>query len=146
MKTYLSLGAGVDTTAILLMPDVMKEIDFVLFADTGGENPETYDYMDKHITPYLEKIHKPLITVHGEERVNGKNTNNMEEAYLGWKMIPVRFMRHCFQVLIDDILIELVLFLFTGGRRIIHYFYLSRARRNKINSNKGEIEENNEVQ
>ena len=25
-------------------------------------------------------------------------------------------------------------------------FYLSRARRNKINSNKGETEENNEVQ
>ena len=50
------------------------------------------------------------------------------------------------QVLIDDILIELVLFLFTGGRRLIHYFYLSRARRNKINSNKGETEENNEVQ
>ena len=95
MKTYLSLGAGVDTTAILLMPDVMKEIDFVMFADTGGENPETYEYLNKYIEPYLEKIHKPLIIVHGEERVNGKNTSNMEEAYLGWKMIPVRFMRHC---------------------------------------------------
>ena len=51
-----------------------------------------------------------------------------------------------FQILIDDIIIELVLFLFTGSRRIICYFYLSRARRNKINSNKGETEENNEVQ
>ena len=38
MKTYLSLGAGVDTTAILLMPDVMDKTDFVMFADTGGEN------------------------------------------------------------------------------------------------------------
>ena len=95
MKTYLSLGAGVDTTAILLMPDVMDQVDFVLFADTGGENPETYEYIEKYIKPYLEKIHKPMVIVHGEEKVNGELKTIMEEAYLGWKMIPVRFMRHC---------------------------------------------------
>ena len=95
MKTYLSLGAGVDTTAILLMPDIMDKTDFVMFADTCGENPETYEYIDKYIKPYLEKIQKPLIIVHGEEKVNGKIETNMEMAYLGWKMIPVRFMRHC---------------------------------------------------
>ena len=95
MKTYLSLGAGVDTTAILLMPDIMEQTDFVIFADTGGENPETYDYMERYIKPYLEKIHKPLVIVRGQENVQGSPVKVMEEAYLGWKMIPVRFMRHC---------------------------------------------------
>ena len=84
-----------DTTAILLMPDIMEQVDFVLFADTGGENPETYEYMKKYIKPYLEKNNKPLVIVKGKENVQGKPTDIMEEAYLGWKMIPVRFMRHC---------------------------------------------------
>lgn len=51
-----------------------------------------------------------------------------------------------FQILIDGIYIELILFLFTGSRRFVRYLYLSGARRNKINSNKDETEENNEVQ
>ena len=95
MKTYLSLVAGVDTTAIMLMPDIMKEIDFVMFADTGGENPETYSYLERYIKPHLEKIHKPLVIVKGEENVKGAVKTNMEAAYLGWKIIPVRFLRHC---------------------------------------------------
>jgi 3'-phosphoadenosine 5'-phosphosulfate sulfotransferase (PAPS reductase)/FAD synthetase len=95
MKTYLSLGAGVDTTAILLMPDIMRQIDFVMFADTGSENPETYSYLEKYIKPYLEKIRKPLFIVKGEENVKGVVKTNMEAAYLGWKIIPVRFLRHC---------------------------------------------------
>ena len=95
MKTYLSLGAGVDTTAISLMPDVMDKVDFVLFADTGGENPETYEYLDKYLKPHFEKIHKPLIIVHGEEKVDDIIETNMERAYLGWKIIPTRAFRHC---------------------------------------------------
>ena len=95
MTIYLSLGAGVDTTAIILMPDVMDKTDFVIFADTGSENPETYDYLNNIIKPYLEKIQKPLVIVHGEEIINNKPVTNMEEAYLGWNAIPVRFMRHC---------------------------------------------------
>lgn len=95
MKTYLSLGAGVDTTAILLMPDVMEQVDFVLFADTGSENPETYEYLEEYIKPYLQKIGISLLIVHGEERVNGAPVTNMEQAYLGWKMIPIRQLRHC---------------------------------------------------
>lgn len=95
MTTYLSLGAGVDTTAIILMPDVMDKTDFVIFADTGSENPETYTYLNEIIKPYLEKLHKPLVIVHGEETVQGEVITNMEEAYLKWNAIPVRFMRHC---------------------------------------------------
>ena len=95
MKTYLSLGAGVDTTAISLMPDIMDQVDFVLFADTGGENPETYEYLDKYLKPHFEKIHKPFVIVKGQENVNGEPVTNMELAYLGWKIIPVRFIRPC---------------------------------------------------
>ena len=66
----------------------------------------------------------------------------------------------CFPYLKQEILAEIPDLILTLGnpasyalgsnmpisKSIIHYFYLSRARRNKINSNKGETEENNEVQ
>lgn len=95
MITYLSLGAGVDTTAICLMEDVMDKVDFVLFADTGSENPKTYEYLESYLKPYLIKEKIPLITVKADIKIKGEKISNMEEAYLKWNMIPVRFMRHC---------------------------------------------------
>ena len=53
------------------MPDVMEKIDFVMFADTGSENPETYEYMEKYIKPHLASINKQLVIVRGEEMVKG---------------------------------------------------------------------------
>ena len=60
MKTYLSLGAGVDTTAILLMPDIMEQTDFVIFADTGGENPEIRQRHFRIIRSILFQFNSPL--------------------------------------------------------------------------------------
>jgi len=45
---FLSFGAGVQTTALLLT----GEYDEVIFADTGGELPETYDYIRQNVIPY----------------------------------------------------------------------------------------------
>ena len=95
MRTFLSLGAGVDTTAILRIPELVAQMDFVMFADTGGEHPETYEYIKNWIAPFLEEKKIPFIIVRGKENADGVEVENMEEAYLRWKIIPVRFLRHC---------------------------------------------------
>jgi len=51
MKTILSFGAGVNSTAIIALA-LLKKIpmpDYIVFSDTGAEWPYTYKYMD-----YLE--------------------------------------------------------------------------------------------
>jgi 3'-phosphoadenosine 5'-phosphosulfate sulfotransferase (PAPS reductase)/FAD synthetase len=48
----LCLGAGVNSTALLVLhqKDVVK-FDIAVFADTGGEHPETYAYLENVIKP-----------------------------------------------------------------------------------------------
>jgi hypothetical protein len=51
----LSFGGGRQTVALLLlMKDILKnnEKAYVIFADTGGEHQETYDYINDYIIPY----------------------------------------------------------------------------------------------
>lgn len=95
MKTGLSLGAGVDTTAILRMPEIMEQVDFVIFADTGGEHPETYEYIVGWITPFLKETGIPFYIVRGKENADGIAVETLEEACLRWKIIPNRVLRHC---------------------------------------------------
>jgi hypothetical protein len=48
MTTVLSYGGGVNSTAILIgLVDRDEPPDLILFADTGGELPETYEYRDR---------------------------------------------------------------------------------------------------
>tara|TARA_R100001530_G_C4291107_1_gene148031 strand:+ start:178 stop:975 length:798 start_codon:yes stop_codon:yes gene_type:complete len=60
MKKYFSFGGGVQSTAAMVLA-AQGEIDFktFLFADTGDEHPETYEYM--------ENVHKPFMAKHGME-------------------------------------------------------------------------------
>ena len=46
----LSMGAGVQTTAMLLM--WRDKYDYVIFADPGDEMPETYWYISEYLKPY----------------------------------------------------------------------------------------------
>jgi len=53
----LSFGGGRQTVALLLlMKDLLKnnEKAYVVFADTGGEHQETYDYINDYIIPYCK--------------------------------------------------------------------------------------------
>ena len=54
--------AGVDSTAMLVAMKHRGIIpDAILFADTGGEKPETYDYIDE-IAPWLAHRGAPPVT------------------------------------------------------------------------------------
>jgi hypothetical protein len=59
----VAYGLGVDSTAMLVDFDQRGiRPDLILFADTGGEKPETYQYLDV-IRPYLARVGFPDVVV-----------------------------------------------------------------------------------
>lgn len=64
MEKILSLGGGLQTTALVIMlAERQLEVDAVIFADTGGEKPETYFYIENYIKPLLLSINVEFIVV-----------------------------------------------------------------------------------
>lgn len=86
MKRILSFGGGVQTTALaILLVEGKVVADRVIFADTGGERPETYRYIDSYI--------KPLMTAAGIDFRTVKQTlKSCQPDLYGWlwrlKQIP----------------------------------------------------------
>lgn len=63
VRHILSFGGGVNTVALMLiLVEQGWPLDEVVFADTGGEAPETYDYLS-HVKLYLEKNRVPFTVV-----------------------------------------------------------------------------------
>jgi hypothetical protein len=59
----LNYGVGVDSTAMLVaLWNHGVRPDLILFSDTGGEKPETYQYLD-HINAWLAEKNFPQVTV-----------------------------------------------------------------------------------
>src|SRR6187549_2832185 len=60
----VAYGLGVDSTAMLIeFAHRGIRPDLILFADTGGEKPETYQYI-RMIQPFLQKVGFPdIVTV-----------------------------------------------------------------------------------
>ena len=91
---FLSFGGGVQTTAMLLMPDM--DFSAVVFADTGGENPETYDYIERYSRPYVEKeLAIKFVTVKASIEVGGTMQGTLEDYCLVAKKTPSMHMRWC---------------------------------------------------
>ena len=87
MKTILSYGAGVNSTAIIAL-GILKEIpmpDYIVFSDTGAEYPYTYKYMG-----YLENQGIKITYLTG---------GNKEMTLIEWcqmkNFIPSRMNRWC---------------------------------------------------
>ena len=79
MFPLIHFGAGFDTTAILHIPEIMEYVDFVMFADTGAENPETYAYMENYSIPFIaEKLGLPFVVVRGKENADGVNYQRLK--------------------------------------------------------------------
>lgn len=51
----LSMGAGVQTTAILIKFWERYKNGHIIFADTGDEHKETYDYIEKYLKPFCKE-------------------------------------------------------------------------------------------
>jgi hypothetical protein len=82
----LSLGAGVNSTALLVLAAQGKigKVDFAIMADTGGEFPETYRYIEEHIKPLCEKYDIPLVI----ERRHTNNDETLEQYCLRTRFCP----------------------------------------------------------
>lgn len=69
----VSYGLGVDSTAMLIgLHQKGIKPDLILFANTGGEKPETYDYFNV-IGRWLQKVGFPPVIVVGYRPKNFKN-------------------------------------------------------------------------
>ena len=85
MKCLL-MGSGVQTTAILIK--YWKNYDFVIFADTGGESPETYEFIENYLKPFCQSKSLEWVTVKRGEQT-------LEEYCLENKQIPSRMFKWC---------------------------------------------------
>lgn len=82
---FLSLGAGVQSTCLVLL----DRYDEIIFADTGNELPETYDYVRDYIEPYCKKEHMKLTVV------RNKTGMTLEQYYRSKGDIPNFVFRAC---------------------------------------------------
>jgi len=74
----LSLGGGTQSCALALMSAAgeLPKLDHIVFADTQGELPETYEYID-YLRPIVEAAGIPLHVV---------TAGNLERAILGERL------------------------------------------------------------
>lgn len=93
MAVALSFGGGRQTTAmvVLMAQGEIPRADLVVFADTGGELPETYDYIHRHMRPLLEKIEIPFHVVKGSER----GYDDLYDWFWHYSLIPTVMYRNC---------------------------------------------------
>src|SRR3990167_4224912 len=98
MKTCLSFGAGVQTTALLVLCATGRwpRPDVTLFADTGGEHEATYRYMEEVSAPYARE-HGMEITVLGADWRTPHYQADLETYCREHRMVPGTFSRWCTQ-------------------------------------------------
>lgn len=94
MTTVASFGGGVNSTAMLIgMWERGESVDLILFADTGGEKPETYAYLRRfslwcaeHGFPEIRTVVK---TTKREGRFRGANEElTLERMCLEQNVLP----------------------------------------------------------
>ena len=100
MKHILSYGGGVNSTALLfLIIEKKLPLDEVIFADTGAEMPETYNYIPD-IQNFCEQkgieftILKAKVNVK-RDLPEMKSFSNLRDYCFAQKIIPFRKFRSC---------------------------------------------------
>lgn len=87
-KTLLTFGGGTNSSAIIagIIEKELPRPDLILFADTGGEKPHTYDHI-VWMQSFLKKHGFPEITIVKRILRNG-NSPTLEEDVLRLKTLP----------------------------------------------------------
>lgn len=87
MTTVVNFGGGVNSLAILVgLYERARRPDVVIFADTRGEKPETYE-SNARVNAWLEAIGFPCITVVSDA---GRRFESLEDECLKLKTLPSR--------------------------------------------------------
>lgn len=87
MIRTMSMGAGVQTTAMLLKWP--ERYDYIIFADTGDEKAETYWYIEKYLKPFCKENNLKWVTV------RHKHGFSLMEWCLHRKILPIVSRRWC---------------------------------------------------
>ena len=89
MISVLSYGGGVQTFAILILIEkgIIEKPDFIIFADTLAEYPETYFH--------IENVAKPLALKLGIEWMTVQEKKGLIEGYSKTNSIPLAGFRNC---------------------------------------------------
>jgi hypothetical protein len=89
MKLVVSCGLGVDSTALIVLLKQQERFpDLIIFADTGGEKPETYHYKKIFERWLVDNGFPPLVTVRHSRRRKGVTVNSLEEECLAGQRLP----------------------------------------------------------
>ena len=89
MKTILNFGAGVNSTALIIeMVNRGIRPDYVIFADTGSEMPETYQHI-KRMEKWFESNNLQFI------KVESKYGKSLYDYYFERGLVPSRQFRDC---------------------------------------------------
>lgn len=90
----VAYGVGVDSTAMLVaMHNRGMRPDLILFADTGGEKPETYAYLPI-ISAWLEKVGFPAITIVRYEPTRAPYTTLEGKCHANETLPSLAFGKH----------------------------------------------------
>jgi 3'-phosphoadenosine 5'-phosphosulfate sulfotransferase (PAPS reductase)/FAD synthetase len=88
---WLSYGGGVNSTALavlMLRGAFPQYVPWrILFADTGDERPETYEYIREHFIPYLQ--------LHGKELEICYPTETVLDRWERLRVTGSRIIRAC---------------------------------------------------
>lgn len=83
----LGYGGGVNTIACLIaLHERGVRPDLITFADTGGEKPGTYNYIEEHARPWLKKAGFPDLTTVKKRSMY----SSLEDNCLKLNMLPSR--------------------------------------------------------
>ena len=87
LTRILSMGAGVQTTALLLK--FPERYDHIVFADTGDEEPETYYYIEKYLKPHCKEQGLDWVTVRFDKY------DSLMDFCFKEKTLPIMRTREC---------------------------------------------------
>lgn len=92
MDKILAMGAGLQTTALaILVAEGKVKVDAAVFADTGGEKPETYFYIENYLKPLLSSCKVDFITVHHDETLYDYCWRRQDIPSIKWRWCTDRF-------------------------------------------------------
>ncbi len=96
VEKILSFGGGVNTAALLALAYQGKlQFDVVIFADTGCELPETYEWIERYAKPVCKELGIEFVVVRGNERVHGKEVSNLYDYCREYRFFPNVRWRFC---------------------------------------------------
>jgi hypothetical protein len=95
MITVASFGGGTDSTAMLIgMVQKQLPVDLILFADTGGEKPHTYEHIKKFSEWLVLMGYPPIVSVRYKRETLEENSlriKGLPSIAYGFKKCSLKF-------------------------------------------------------